>query len=78
MEIIDIAHSEGILIVEDNPYGLLWFDQAPPPAMRAASGEMYDMSIVMIVSFRSVQAPDSAGVAQWYPASGPTLPRNTQ
>lgn len=35
VEILEIARSEGILVLEDNPYGLLYFDQAPPPAMRS-------------------------------------------
>ena len=53
MEIIDIAQSEGILIVEDNPYGLLWFEQAPPPAMRAVSEE----GIIYLGSFSKTFGP---------------------
>lgn len=53
LEIIDIAHGENILIVEDNPYGLLWFDQAPPPAMRSVS----DKGIIYLGSFSKTLAP---------------------
>jgi len=35
VEILDIAKDNGILIVEDNPYGLLWFDSPPPQALRS-------------------------------------------
>ena len=43
-EIVDIARSHGILVLEDDPYGLLGFDDATPPrAMRAdeADGVVY-------------------------------------
>ena len=53
LEIIDIAHEAGILIVEDNPYGLLWFDQPAPPAMRAAG----DKGIIYLGSFSKTFAP---------------------
>jgi len=53
LEIIDIAESAGILIVEDNPYGLLWFDQPAPPAMRAAG----DKGIIYLGSFSKTLAP---------------------
>jgi DNA-binding transcriptional MocR family regulator len=43
VEILDIAQENGILIVEDNPYGLLWFDSPPTHAMRSVdqSGVSY-------------------------------------
>jgi 2-aminoadipate transaminase len=53
LQILDIASSENILIVEDNPYGLLWFDQPTPAAMRAAS----DKDIVYLGSFSKTLAP---------------------
>jgi len=53
LEIIDIAHDAEILIVEDNPYGLLWFDQPAPPAMRAAG----DKGIIYLGSFSKTLAP---------------------
>src|SRR5699024_10387689 len=35
LEILEIARSNDILVLEDNPYGLLYFDQKPPDAMRS-------------------------------------------
>jgi 2-aminoadipate transaminase len=53
LEIIDIARSHGILILEDNPYGLLWFDQPPPKAMRSVETD----GIVYLGSFSKTLAP---------------------
>jgi len=38
-EILDICRTEGIFVVEDNPYGLLGFDRPSPNAMRAEDSE---------------------------------------
>jgi 2-aminoadipate transaminase len=38
-QILDICHREGLLIVEDNPYGLLGFDAEPLRALRADDDE---------------------------------------
>lgn len=38
-EILQIAQSEGILVLEDDPYGLLGFDGTVPRAIRAQDGE---------------------------------------
>jgi 2-aminoadipate transaminase len=43
----------GLPIVEDNPYGELWFDEAPPPPLSAAAGH----SAVYLGSFSKVLAP---------------------
>jgi 2-aminoadipate transaminase len=43
-EVVEICHQAGVLVVEDNPYGLLCFDGEPVPAMRAgapADGVLY-------------------------------------
>ncbi|MDP3178628.1 MAG: PLP-dependent aminotransferase family protein, partial [Spirochaetaceae bacterium] len=53
LEIIDIARSEGILILEDNPYGLLWFDRPAPAAMRSVETD----GIVYLGSFSKTLAP---------------------
>jgi len=53
LQIIDIARSEGILILEDNPYGLLWFDRPAPAAMRSVESE----GIVYLGSFSKTLAP---------------------
>ena len=38
--ILDIAVKTGTLIVEDDPYGDLYFDAPPPPSLLALSGEV--------------------------------------
>jgi len=53
LEILDIAQEHGILIVEDNPYGLLWFDQPPPPAIRSVN----DSGVIYLGSFSKTFAP---------------------
>nr|WP_308422952.1 PLP-dependent aminotransferase family protein [Microlunatus endophyticus] len=52
-EILAIAKSEGILIVEDNPYGLLGFDSEPTPAIRSLD----DGAVVYLGSFSKTFAP---------------------
>jgi DNA-binding transcriptional MocR family regulator len=53
LEILDIAKAEGILVLEDNPYGLLWFDQPPPQAIRSAD----DAGVIYLGSFSKTFAP---------------------
>ncbi len=53
LEVLDIAQNEGILIVEDNPYGLLWFDQPAPPAIRAADSD----GVIYLGSFSKTFGP---------------------
>ncbi len=52
-EIVEICAEENILILEDNPYGLLGFDQEPMPAMRSMSSE----NIIYLGSFSKTFAP---------------------
>lgn len=51
--VLDIARRHGVLVVEDNPYGLLGFDSEPMPAMRA----MDDTGVVYLGSFSKTFAP---------------------
>lgn len=51
--LIDIAKRNHILIIEDNPYGLLWFDQPAPVAMRSIDED----GIVYLGSFSKTFAP---------------------
>lgn len=53
LEILDIAQAHDILIVEDNPYGLLWFDQPPPPAIRSVD----ETGVIYLGSFSKTFAP---------------------
>jgi 2-aminoadipate transaminase len=43
----------GLPIVEDNPYGELWFDEPPPPPLSASAGD----NAVYLGSFSKVLAP---------------------
>jgi DNA-binding transcriptional MocR family regulator len=52
-EVLAICHDVGLLIVEDNPYGLLGFDGEPMPALRADDGE----GVLYLGSFSKTFAP---------------------
>ncbi len=47
----------GLPIVEDNPYGDLWFDAPPPPPLSASAGLDSDAGAVYLGSFSKVLAP---------------------
>ena len=47
------AQALGLPIVEDNPYGELWFDEPPPPPLSASAGD----AAVYLGSFSKVLAP---------------------
>ncbi|MEO6534092.1 MAG: PLP-dependent aminotransferase family protein [Pseudolysinimonas sp.] len=53
MEVLEIARQNDILVVEDNPYGLLYFDQAPPKAMRSAD----EGGVIYLGTFSKTLAP---------------------
>jgi len=51
--LVQAAASVGLPLVEDNPYGDLWYDEAPPPPLAAAAGDQ----AVYLGSFSKVLAP---------------------
>ncbi|MGN8244337.1 PLP-dependent aminotransferase family protein [Cellulomonas soli] len=51
--ILEIAARHGVLVLEDNPYGLLGFDGEPLPAMRSMSED----GVVYLGSFSKTFAP---------------------
>ena len=51
------AAALGLPIVEDNPYGDLWFDTPPPPPLAASAGVGADGGAVYLGSFSKVLAP---------------------
>lgn len=53
LEILEICRTEGVLVLEDNPYGLLGFDRDPMRAMRAEESE----GIIYLGSFSKTFAP---------------------
>ena len=52
-QLVRAAHAQGLPLVEDNPYGDLWFDVAPPPPLAARWPE----GTVYLGSFSKVLAP---------------------
>jgi 2-aminoadipate transaminase len=52
-EILEIARSNGILVVEDNPYGLLYFGAPPPAPLRT----LEDDGVIYLGSFSKTLAP---------------------
>jgi len=53
VEILEIARSNDILVLEDNPYGLLYFDGPPPHAMRSVEED----GVVYLGTFSKTLAP---------------------
>ncbi|TFC91096.1 PLP-dependent aminotransferase family protein [Cryobacterium sp. TMT3-29-2] len=53
LEILEIARANDILVLEDNPYGLLYFDQPAPDAMRSVE----DDGVVYLGTFSKTLAP---------------------
>ncbi|MBX9243348.1 PLP-dependent aminotransferase family protein [Actinotalea ferrariae] len=51
--VLEIARRYGVLVLEDDPYGLLGFDGEPLPAMRS----MDDVGVVYLGSFSKTFAP---------------------
>ncbi|WP_022885409.1 PLP-dependent aminotransferase family protein [Glaciibacter superstes] len=53
LEILQIARENDILVLEDNPYGLLYFDQPAPDAMRSVEQD----GVVYLGTFSKTLAP---------------------
>ena len=53
LEILEIARSHNILVLEDNPYGLLYFDGQPPHALRSVEED----GVVYLGTFSKTLAP---------------------
>ncbi|MHA6693694.1 aminotransferase-like domain-containing protein [Homoserinimonas sp. A520] len=53
VEILEICRSNGILVLEDNPYGLLYFDQPGPQAMRSIDTD----GVIYLGTFSKTLAP---------------------
>jgi 2-aminoadipate transaminase len=53
LEILEIARANDILVLEDNPYGLLYFDQQPPHAMRSVEED----GVIYLGTFSKTLAP---------------------
>ncbi len=57
LALVDRAAALGLPIVEDNPYGDLWFDRPPPPPLSARAGVGVGGGAVYLGSFSKVLAP---------------------
>ncbi len=53
MEVLEIARENDILVIEDDPYGLLYFGEPPPDAMRSAD----ETGVVYVGTFSKTLAP---------------------
>ncbi|WNM27310.1 PLP-dependent aminotransferase family protein [Demequina capsici] len=52
-QVLEICRRHGVLVLEDNPYGLLGFDREPMPALRS----MDDEGVIYLGSFSKTFAP---------------------
>lgn len=52
-EVLEIARENGILVIEDNPYGLLYFENQPPEAMRSLDSN----GVIYLGTFSKTLAP---------------------
>ncbi|MFI0420428.1 PLP-dependent aminotransferase family protein [Spongiactinospora sp. 9N601] len=52
-EVLDVCHRAGVLVIEDNPYGLLGFDGDPLRALRADDAD----GVIYLGSFSKTLAP---------------------
>jgi 2-aminoadipate transaminase len=55
--LVDAAAAAGLPLVEDNPYGDLWFDTPPPPPLAARAGVGEHGGAIYLGSFSKVLAP---------------------
>jgi len=53
MEVLEICREHNILVIEDNPYGLLYFDGPPPQAIRSVEED----GVVYLGTFSKTFAP---------------------
>lgn len=64
--VLDVCREFGLPVVEDNPYGELWFDQAPPRPLLARWSE----GVIYLGSFSKILAP---GLRLGYVIAPPAL-----
>ncbi len=53
VQVLKVCQDRGILIIEDNPYGLLYFEEQPPKAIRSLDAE----GVVYLGSFSKILSP---------------------
>lgn len=52
-QVLEICRERGILIIEDNPYGQLYFEEKPPQAIRALD----EQGVIYLGSFSKILSP---------------------
>ncbi len=58
MQLLDIAARHDVTVIEDDPYGELWFDKAPPASLAALNREAgMPARVVYLASFSKIVAP---------------------
>jgi 2-aminoadipate transaminase len=61
-KLVELSRSSGVPLIEDNPYGELWYDTEPPPSLLEmdargdAAGE-FESNVVYMGTFSKVLAP---------------------
>ena len=70
LALVEKARELGLPIVEDNPYGDLWFDEPPPPPLSASAGVGDGGGAIYLGSFSKVLAP---GLRLGYVVAPPAL-----
>jgi 2-aminoadipate transaminase len=53
-QLVDIAHRRELLVLEDNPYGLLRYEGAPQPTLRSLDGGVY---VMYLGTFSKILSP---------------------
>ncbi|MDG2497832.1 MAG: PLP-dependent aminotransferase family protein [Aquiluna sp.] len=53
LQVLEVCKERGILIIEDNPYGQLYFEKEPPKAIRSLDDE----NVVYLGSFSKILSP---------------------
>jgi 2-aminoadipate transaminase len=74
--LLELAREHGVVVVEDDAYGSLWFDQPPPPSLLALSQQMEKPPLCVYTStFSKIMAPGLR--LGWVIAPAPLIERLT-
>ena len=75
-KLLELARKHGVVLLEDDAYGPLWFDQPPPPSLYALARQMEDPPACVYTStFSKIMAPGMR--LGWLVAPVPLIERLT-